>query len=70
MATDICDKELGQLRKNRWDRAFSQNDTKGISVSEDMDRKATIVLEHLIQVRGASRPKGPNSCSLFVLISC
>jgi hypothetical protein len=48
MATDIADKELKALRNLRWDRAFS-------SVSVDMDqrdtinRKATIVIEHLIQ---------------------
>jgi 3'5'-cyclic nucleotide phosphodiesterase len=48
MATDIADKELKALRNMRWNRAFSttlvdkdQRDT--------INRKATIVIEHLIQ---------------------
>ena len=51
MATDIADKELGALRKKRWEKAFSdtcsQHSSK--SNSEDINRKATIVIEHLIQ---------------------
>jgi hypothetical protein len=46
MATDIVDKELQALRKARWETAFS--DTKAPDAS-DMNRKATIVIEHLIQ---------------------
>lgn len=53
MATDIMDKDLGSLRKARWDKAFHQSSsTNGKSNShkkEESDRKATIVLEHLIQ---------------------
>ena len=45
MATDICDKELNALRKHRWDLAFTGNEGK----DDSMDRKATIVIEHLIQ---------------------
>ncbi|CAB9508616.1 Receptor-type guanylate cyclase gcy [Seminavis robusta] len=49
MATDIMDKELGALRKARWNKAFSNE----VSVKEDpnvaTNRKATIVIEHLIQ---------------------
>jgi hypothetical protein len=48
MATDIMDKDLKNLRNRRWERAFSED-----SPSEDSDtaihRKATIVIEHLIQ---------------------
>ena len=48
LATDIIDSELQQLRKNRWQKAFY-----GIPVSvnseEDRNRKATIVIEHIIQ---------------------
>jgi class 3 adenylate cyclase len=46
MATDIADKELGLLRKNRWEHAFT-----GVCVNakSDVDRKATIVFEHIIQ---------------------
>ena len=51
MATDIADKELGALRKNRWDKAFSDlgSQSSSNSKSEDVNRKATIVIEHLIQ---------------------
>lgn len=50
MATDIMDKELGAARKARWEKAFSEqarNDDPDESV--DTNRKATIVIEHLIQ---------------------
>ena len=48
IATDIFDKELGDARKARWNTAFSEEfaDSKA---AEDINRKATIVIEHLIQ---------------------
>lgn len=61
MATDLVDKELKNLRNKRWETAFypatqsqssfSQSDTmsKASLSTEDMHRKATIVIEHLIQ---------------------
>lgn len=50
MATDIVDKELNQLRKNRWEKAFSSNVVQSADEQrEDVNRKATIVIEHLIQ---------------------
>eukprot|EP00980_Cylindrotheca_fusiformis_P029603 scaffold23587_cov122-Cylindrotheca_fusiformis.AAC.2 len=50
MATDIVDKELQALRKKRWEAAFSNNqDQEGHD-----DRKATIVIEHLIQASDVS----------------
>ena len=47
--TDIADKDLKALRNSRWDVAFSSNN--GVEeVSRDAtNRKATIVIEHLIQ---------------------
>ena len=51
MATDICDKELQALRKARWNKAFDDRSASKGSGSEDINRKATIVLEHLIQAR-------------------
>ena len=45
LATDIFDKELSTLRKNRWETAFSHE----VANDEDVNRKATIVIEHLIQ---------------------
>lgn len=49
MATDIADKELGALRKARWKVAFSEDSSDGTSPMLGKNRKATIVLEHLIQ---------------------
>ena len=48
MATDIMDKELKSLRNNRWDKAFKMNNVDE-NEKDTTDRKATIVIEHLIQ---------------------
>ena len=48
LATDIMDKELGQQRKERWNAAF-ETDKPEEPEAIDVKRKATIVLEHLIQ---------------------
>jgi 3'5'-cyclic nucleotide phosphodiesterase/Adenylate and Guanylate cyclase catalytic domain len=48
LATDIADRELGVLRKSRWEQAFKEKATAE-SDAVDMDRKATIVFEHIIQ---------------------
>jgi hypothetical protein len=48
MATDIMDKDLSAARKARWDAAFADqanSDSSQLAVN----RKATIVIEHLIQ---------------------
>ena len=53
LATDIMDKELGGLRKARWDKAFAKEQSQRNLAVDDpitsVNRKATIVLEHLIQ---------------------
>jgi hypothetical protein len=65
MATDIVDKELQTLRKERWARAFSEESKVegdgSLTTSkeqggknDDMNRKATIVIEHLIQASDVS----------------
>jgi 3'5'-cyclic nucleotide phosphodiesterase/Adenylate and Guanylate cyclase catalytic domain len=46
MATDIFDKELSALRKARWERAFGMDESFSPAGT---NRKATIVIEHLIQ---------------------
>jgi hypothetical protein len=48
LATDIVDAKLTELRKNRWDEAFHETSGRK-SPSEDRNRKATIVMEHIIQ---------------------
>jgi 3'5'-cyclic nucleotide phosphodiesterase len=51
LATDIMDKDLKALREDRWKKAFSvqngQHDQANSSYARN--RKATIVIEHLIQ---------------------
>ena len=62
MATDLGDKEMKNLRNNRWDKAFAVAESGNIedlvnigTVSKKdqgldcINRKATIVIEHLIQ---------------------
>lgn len=56
LATDIMDKNLGELRKERWGKAFAkdkkhESDPTRMNLldEEGVNRKATIVLEHLIQ---------------------
>ena len=53
MATDIVDKELQALRKARWETAFSKT-SANVADSDSEDRKATIVIEHLIQASDVS----------------
>ena len=48
LATDIMDKDLGSARKQRWNAAFSEQAPDASDISMN-DRKATIVIEHLIQ---------------------
>eukprot|EP00980_Cylindrotheca_fusiformis_P009594 scaffold2123_cov96-Cylindrotheca_fusiformis.AAC.7 len=48
MATDIVDKELQALRKARWETAFTATLVHDADLTSE-DRKATIVIEHLIQ---------------------
>jgi hypothetical protein len=48
MATDIINSELQLLRKNRWEKAF-RDCPSSVDKDEDRSRKATIVIEHIIQ---------------------
>jgi len=52
LATDIADKDLGAGRKARWDKAFKLGDAANHvdeNPRDEVNRKATIVIEHLIQ---------------------
>lgn len=49
MATDIFDNELQELRRNRWERAFSEDENA--DDEEVCNLKATIVIEHIMQAR-------------------
>jgi hypothetical protein len=57
MATEIFDKELSTLRKNRWQKAFHAEEEKNPETA--VNRKATIVIEHIIHDAAlACLPKG------------
>jgi 3'5'-cyclic nucleotide phosphodiesterase len=43
------DKELKELRNGRWQNAFSESPSLNEDVHTTVNRKATIVIEHLIQ---------------------
>jgi hypothetical protein len=55
LATDIMDQELSKERKERWSATFGLDDdstnssAKNVGVDNEVDRKATIVIEHLMQ---------------------
>lgn len=54
MATDIADKDLKLLRDARWAKAFSNSIIKDDNPKDSINRKATIVIEHLIQASDIS----------------
>ena len=54
MATDIADKALGAARKQRWNLAFAPDSMVDDDQNRDRNRKATIVIEHLIQASDIS----------------
>ena len=54
MATDIVDKELKTLRNGRWNKAFQSSAVQKESPKDAIDRKATIVIEHIIQASDVS----------------
>lgn len=51
-ATDIIDKDLKAARNKRWEKTFSQSSQDAVNdddIHEQINRKATIVIEHIIQ---------------------
>mmetsp|Transcript_21694 Transcript_21694/g.53584 ORF Transcript_21694/g.53584 Transcript_21694/m.53584 type:complete len:1189 (-) Transcript_21694:77-3643(-) len=56
LATDIFDKQLNSLRRKRWDLAFhgAVSDLESEDTRDNVNRKATIVIEHLIQASDVS----------------
>jgi len=51
MATDIMDRELKKFRDNRWEKAFDLKKDFGVVIpcTENCNRMATVVIEHMIQ---------------------
>jgi len=55
MATDIMDPDLKILRNTRWDKAFNHGNVENQDISRAaINRKATIVIEHIIQASDVS----------------
>ena len=54
MATDIMDKGLKEIRNSRWDKAFNESRQDSEIPETTINRKATIVIEHLIQASDVS----------------
>jgi hypothetical protein len=56
MATDIMDKEANSFRSAKWEKAFKGADEEDSEISEldTVNRKATIVIEHLLQASDVS----------------
>jgi hypothetical protein len=54
MATDIMDKDANTFRKGRWEKAFKDQANDEDSGLDSINRKATIVIEHLIQASDVS----------------
>jgi 3'5'-cyclic nucleotide phosphodiesterase len=54
LATDIFDPDFKARRNLRWDKAFHPSIKESLHGQEDMNRKANIVLEHIIQASDVS----------------
>jgi hypothetical protein len=54
MATNIMDKDIKKLRNDRWDAAFALTSEQDQTSRRAVNRKATIVIEHLIQAPDVS----------------
>lgn len=53
MATDIADRKMNEARQSKWERAFRKPANAKVTplqIQESMNRKATAVIEHIIQV--------------------
>ena len=56
MATDIFEKDMKALRNKRWDKAFHRElqeaarELTQFNIDHETNMKATIVIEHIIQV--------------------
>jgi 3'5'-cyclic nucleotide phosphodiesterase/Adenylate and Guanylate cyclase catalytic domain len=53
LATDIADRQVNEERQLKWERAFSStkpSEQSGLQIQDEMNRKATVVIEQIIQV--------------------
>eukprot|EP00934_Nitzschia_sp_Nitz4_P001584 Nitzschia sp. Nitz4//scaffold59_size112058//30038//33704//NITZ4_004104-RA/size112058-snap-gene-0.61-mRNA-1//-1//CDS//3329555108//1584//frame0 len=51
LATDVMDKELKEIRNNRWNKAFDADNSSAdvVEARDIVNRKATIVMEYMLQ---------------------
>ena len=63
------DKELGALRKQRWNHAFAEQPRSQESSKDNVNRKATIVIEHLIQASDVAHTMQVSHPSLTLQIT-
>jgi 3'5'-cyclic nucleotide phosphodiesterase len=54
IATDVMDNDLKEQRNGRWEKAFTTSIGHGLDSPEIISRRATLVLEHLIQASDVS----------------
>jgi 3'5'-cyclic nucleotide phosphodiesterase len=54
IATDVMDKELKQQRNARWHKAYDATPEQPVDFQQVINRRATLVLEHLIQASDVS----------------
>lgn len=70
---DIADKDLKTLRNARWDKAFKKGDFQDYveeNPRDEVNRKATIVIEHIIQASDVSHTMVRNLLPCFFLSFC
>ena len=68
LATDIFDKELNDLRKARWSKAFAENSNG--KTKEFNDLRATIVIEHIIQASDGTAKGWRDIVTLSINFCC
>jgi hypothetical protein len=62
----IMDPDLKVLRNKRWDRAFGTEERQGADgTKEAVNRKATIVIEHLIQASDVAHTMQVSAAAVF-----
>lgn len=72
LATDIADRAVNENRQVKWDKAFNSPrsvvDSTPLQLQEDMNRRATAVIEHIIQVSDVAHTMQHVSCILFLVL--
>lgn len=72
LATDIADRQVNENRKEKWEKAFRSSPAANatpLQLQEDMNRKSTAVIEHIVQVSDVAHTMQHVStlCFIFAL---